>query len=311
MKQNPRVLVAGSVNMDLFLNMRTMPRSGESVIARDYGFTPGGKGGNQAVSAALLGADTHFCGRIGEDGYGRLLEESLRRNGVTIDGLTRDASEPTGLAAILREEDGSNRILVYPGANMRLTADRVILLMDQIRPDAFLLQFEIPQQTVICCCQAARQRNIPVVADAGPAQPFPLEKIAGMLIFSPNETETATLCGILPDTDARALQAAKALMNRTQASFVIIKRGGKGAFVYDGDQLAVNLPAVPVQAVDTTAAGDAFMAAVTVAYWRTRDIIQAVRYANAVGALTVSRPGTQVSLPTGAQADDLIARIGK
>jgi ribokinase len=307
MIKKPRILVVGSINMDLVLHAQVLPQSGESAIAETYHYSAGGKGANQAAAAALLGADSFFAGKVGEDDNGRRLREGLAKFGVHTQGLKCDGEAPTGLAAILVEEGGRNRILVYPSANMRLSPADVIPLMDEVHPDAMIIQFEIPVKTVIACCQAAKVRSIPVAVDAGPAQPFPIELLEMPLIFSPNETETLALCGILPDSEESALRAAQALMARTHALYVIIKRGEHGAYIYDGKGLALNVPAIPVTAVDSTAAGDAFMAAVTIRFLQSNDIVSAVKYANHVGALTVTRAGAQASLPSAEEVERFIA----
>ncbi len=308
MKKKPCILVAGSINMDLTLYAAQLPLPGENIIAETYHYSAGGKGANQAAAAALLGADAYFSGKVGEDDNGRRLEAGLEKFGVHTQGILRDPHAPTGLAAILVEEGGKNRILVYPGANMRLSSADVIPLIEKVHPDALILQFEVPVRTVIECCQFAQSLNIPVVVDAGPAQAFPLEQLTDVLILSPNETETLALCGIMPDTEEKALQAARILMERTNARYVIIKCAERGAYVYDGHHLAKNYPAIPVDAVDSTAAGDAFMAAVTIKYLQTADIAAAVTYANYVGALTVTCPGAQASLPDALEVDRFIVQ---
>lgn len=299
----PRILVVGSINMDLTLSMEALPRRGESAMAERYAYHPGGKGSNQAVAAARLGAETAFCGRIGKDDNGRTLRAGLSEAGVEAGWLTEDETERTGLAVVMVEADGANRIVVYPSANMRLGPEDVRAALDGFAPDAVLIQLEIPQETVMAACRMAADRGVPVWMDAGPAQAFDLEALQGVYVLSPNETETEALCGISPDTQAQALRAAELLQARCGAEYVVIKRGGQGAFLYHRGGAARNYPAHAVKAVDTTAAGDAFMAGLLRKYLETRDMDMAMRYAGATGALTVTRAGAQPSLPYAAEVD--------
>ena len=176
--KKPRILVVGSINMDLILHMKALPRSGEAILSDTYHYLPGGKGENQATAAALLGAEAFFCGKTGDDDNGRSLREGLAARGVDVRGLLSDADAPTGLAAILVEDSGENRMMVYPGANMRLTPDDVVpVLLRRLHPDALMIQFEIPRETVIAACRAAETMGVPAVVDAGPAMSFPIEEI--------------------------------------------------------------------------------------------------------------------------------------
>ncbi len=309
--KKPRILVVGSINMDLILHMKELPRRGEAILADTYHYLPGGKGENQATAAALLGAESFFCGKTGDDDNGRLLRQGLAARGVDVQGLFTAADAPTGLAAILVEDSGENRMAVYPGANMKLTPDDVIPVVKRLQPDALMIQFEIPEETVIETCRAAHRMNVPVVVDAGPAMRFPIESLGNPLVLSPNETETSALCGIYPDTQAGTLKAAEILMARSNAGYVVIKQGGRGAFLYDGNDTARTIPAIPVKAVDPTAAGDAFTAALTVHFVKHRDMPEAVRFANYVGALTVTKTGALASLPHRDEVDRFIAETKK
>ena len=305
--KKPRILVVGSINMDLILHMKALPRSGEAILSDTYHYLPGGKGENQAAAAALLGAEAFFCGKTGDDDNGRSLRAGLAARGVDVQGLLSNTDAPTGLAAILVEDNGENRMMVYPGANMRLTPDDVVPVLRRLHPDALMIQFEIPRDTVIAACRAAETMGVPAVVDAGPAMSFPIEALGRPLILSPNETETSALCGILPDTDDAALKAAEVLMARSHAEYVVIKRGAHGSFLYDGTSPGLHFPAHPVKAVDPTAAGDAFTAALTVHFMKHRSIRDAVAYANCAGALTVTKTGALASLPDQAEVDRFIA----
>lgn len=297
MKQ-PRILCIGSANMDLVMKMERVPERGETLITgRDYEFIPGGKGANTAVAAARLGADTLFCTRVGDDANGKVLREMYEKENISPRFIGVDKNNNTGLAGIFLESDGSNRIVVYPGANNAVSTDDLEEAFISY-PDAVLMQFEIPEQTVIKACRMAQQRGVKVYIDAGPARSdFPLKDLGRLEIFSPNETETLAYTGISPDTMSSAISATIKLSIMVNAKYIVLKLGSRGAYVYDGVNADI-IPSYEVSAVDTTAAGDAFTAALTYEYTKTNDIIHSIKFANAVGALTVTRMGASSSIPT-------------
>ena len=299
-KRKPRLLVIGSINMDLVLKAARVPQAGETLLGEGYAFIPGGKGANQAVAAARLGAQACLAGRIGADEHGARLKDQLRRQGVGLEFLAQEEGTGTGLAVVMVEAGGQNRILVYPGANMRLCEDDATGALEAPPAggwDALLIQLEIPTQTVIAACRRAKTLGIPVFLDAGPARDFPLEKVRGVAFLSPNEAETLALTGIEPRTTAHAAEAARALARKAGAETVIIKMGEQGAYLYHGGS-GEQVPAIAVRAVDTTAAGDAFMAALALRWLETGDPLDSVRFANLAGALAVTTMGAQPSLPS-------------
>lgn len=299
----PRILVVGSLNMDLRLSLDRMPAAGETCFGRDYAYIPGGKGANQAVAAARLGGRVSFCGRRGADANGGILEEGLRTEGVDTACLTADSVAQTGLAVVPVEADGQNRIIVLPGANMRVgEADLRAALR---RPfDAVLCQLEIPLETVFALHEMTRERGVPLILDAGPAMALPLHRLRGIEVISPNETETQAITGIRVTDDGSALEAARQIQSRAQARYVVLKLGGRGALLYGGGEGRF-YPAYPVRAVDTTAAGDAFTAALTLRYLETGNMEAAMEWAGLAGALAVTREGAQPSLPTAAEVEAL------
>lgn len=301
-----RVLVVSSANMDFVMRVGRMPEAGQTVIERrSYDYVPGGKGANAAVSLARLGADCVFCARLGNDNHAQRLKALYEESGIDTRFIINDRNTPTGLASIIVEENGSNRIIVYPGANAALTPDDVEDAMTCL-PDAVFLQFEIPTEAVVAATQFAKKRNIPVFLDAGPARRnYPLDRLAPLEVISPNETETFALTGIMPNTINDCLRAATVLMQKVETKYVVIKLGSRGAYIHDGKYSQL-VAAHEVEAIDTTAAGDAFTAAMTLEYLKRGDIVRAVNYATAVGALVVSRPGASSSLPTAAQVDEFI-----
>ena len=296
----PNILIISSANMDFVMPLSSLPTRGQTIIETGaYHYVPGGKGANSAVAVARLGGHCTFCAKLGQDDNGDALAALYEREGIDCRALCRSKDTPTGLAAILVEADGSNRIVVYPGANMTLTEQDIDRALD-LNPDALYLQLEIPHAAVLYAAKSAATRGIPIFVDAGPAdKAFPLEELPSLVLFSPNETEAEIFTGISPESEDAALACAKVLSNCVCAQYIVLKLGGRGAYLYDTDHRAGTLiPALPVKVVDTTAAGDAFTAALTLSYLQTSDMAEAVRYGNAVGALTVSRAGASSSIPT-------------
>jgi ribokinase len=298
--QNKRIplLVVGSVNMDLVMQLDRVPRGGETLLGRHYSYVPGGKGANQAVAAARVGMEVTFVGKIGTDAHGQVLRQSLEGEGIFTEHLLSDPDEQTGFASISVESDGQNRIVVFPGANMAIQATDVAGVFAG-NFAAVMINLEIPQNIVLEVCRLARERELPIILDAGPIRDMDFSLIHGLEIISPNETETQAITGIECRGVDDAVQAAQRLVQIVPSRYAVIKLGERGALVYDTEQdLPKYLEGHPVEAVDTTAAGDAFTAAMTAHYLRFSDLPEAVRYANAAGALAVTRLGAQPSLPT-------------
>lgn len=305
-----RILVISSANMDFVMKVGKCPEAGQTFIEnRSYSYVPGGKGANAALALARLGADSVFCTRLGNDNHGQRLRALYTESGIDTRFISVDKNAPTGLAAIIVEENGENRIIVYPGANNRLSPVDVEDAMTCL-PDAVFLHFEIPDASVIAAVEYANKKKIPVFVDAGPARAdYPLEKLGRLEVISPNESETLALTGILPNTIDNCLRASHELMKRVDTKYVVIKLGGRGAYVYDGTYAKL-LTAYESEVVDTTAAGDAFTSAMTLEYLNSGDITRAVKYANAVGALVVGKEGASSSLPTAAQVEEFIRANG-
>lgn len=301
-----RILTVSSANMDFVMNINAVPLPGQTLSdSGGYFFVPGGKGANSAVAVRRLGGDSVLCARLGRDANGAMLRGIYAKEKLDTRFLYTDAEAPTGLATIMVEPDGQNRIIIFPGANARLCPADVDGAMI-CRPDALLMQLEIPAQTVLYAAWEAYGRGIPVILDAGPADAsFPLEELPELEIFSPNESETQTFTGINPTNPDLCLRACMELTRIVRARYYVLKLGSRGCYIYDGKYYHC-LPAYGIGAVDTTAAGDAFTAALTLEYLRSGDIVRAGRYANAVGALAVSKQGALPSLPTEAQVNRFI-----
>lgn len=305
-----RILVVSSANMDFVMNMHAIPSAGQTVIdSGSYRFVPGGKGANSSVAIQRLGGECVFCTRVGNDANGAILKNLYEKEGIDTRFIVHDKRFPTGLAAIMVEDNGVNRIVVYPGANLAITQDDIDHAMLSY-PDALFMQLEIDPEAVVYTAGEAARRNIPIFIDAGPAnRNFPLARLPHLEVFSPNETETEIFTGISPSSPENCLRAAIALSKIVNAHYYVIKLGGRGAYIYDGLYYHC-VPAYDTKVVDTTAAGDAFTAAFTLEYLRSGDVERAGKYGNIAGAITVSRAGAYTSLPTEIEAEEFIRARG-
>lgn len=300
MYRNIKAAVVGSINADLILRTERVPQSGESMTGTSYGHANGGKGANQAIGLARLGAKTKMIGKVADDENGRRLIDNLKKNGVDSSCVATDGSQ-TGLAAIILDAEGKNRIIVYEGANAEITPS---FAADSITDDLDLLlvQFETKEETVIAAVNKAIEKGITTVIDCGPAKQFALEKMQGATIITPNETETEALTGVYPESKDDILKASEILMNRSKAKFIVLKLGERGCSVWDGENLEI-LPAYKGEVVDTTAAGDCFTAAMALEFIRSGDIYSACDIGNKAGCIAVGRMGADASMPS---AEDII-----
>ena len=310
MSQNKRVLVVGSSNMDLSMNMYKLPNPGET-LTDDGGvaYTPGGKGANAAVSFKKLGADVVFSTKLGADIHGQKLYSFFKETGLNTTYIKVDRDNPTGFAAVIKESGGQNRIVYYPGANVYLTRENLAEAFSS-SPDAVYLNFEVSFDVALTAARIAAERGIPIFIDAAPASPdYSLESLPRVEVFSPNESETQRYTGITPAGADSSLRAALALWKRVKCRYLVIKQGSRGAFIYDGKHYSM-IPAYRAdKVVDTTAAGDIFTSAMTLEYLRSDgDIISAVKYGAAAAAVSVSRVGAISSIPVPEDVNDLIRR---
>ena len=294
-----RLLVISSANIDFVQRMRRVPYSGETVTEMDngYSYVPGGKGANSAIAFSRLGADCVFACKLGRDANGKRLSAIYAKEGIDTRYIWEDDEHPTGLASILVEENGKNRIIVYPGANNYITpAD--IEEPFTCYPDAVYMQLEIPFDAVVEATKRANESGIPVFIDAGPASvDYDLSRLGKVEIFSPNESETRVFTGITPNSEENCLRAAIKLSTLVDANYIVLKLGDRGAFLYDGKQYWT-FPAEDTPVVDTTAAGDVFTAALTYWYLEKGNILKAADFAGCAAAVSVSRAGASTSVPT-------------
>lgn len=299
-----RVAVVGSANLDIVVAVHHHPIRGETVLGGDHLLAPGGKGANQAVAAARLGAQVVFVGAVGADSAGETLTTSLTDAGVDTTHLRSRPGVPSGIALITVDEDGDNAIVVSPGANAHLTPDDVALAASDLSSsDVMLLQLETPIATVIAAAQTETAR---VVLDPAPApsEPLPDELLRAIDVLVPNETELAALTDL--DAPPEHMDDVVAAAQSLDVPVVIVTLGERGAVIVT-DEKAEHVPAPNVTPVDTTAAGDAFRAALGVELGQGRSLVDAVRFAVRVGAATTLRSGAQPSLPTRAELEDLLA----
>lgn len=298
------VVVVGSLNLDLQLDVERIPSPGETVLGRDPQRSPGGKGGNQAVAAARAGgASTAFIGAVGSDSDGRELIAALQRDGVRVAARVLHGA-PTGNAIVLRSSDGENAIVVVPGANGQLdaltTAERDIVASGSV----ILCQLETPASLLADVLDAGRGSSL-VILNAAPAMEIPPELLARVDLLVVNEHELAAVAGgpgADPDTMiARALESVPA---------VVLTLGSRGVRYATGGGEHLHIPAHSVEVVDTTAAGDTFCGVLGAALARGGDVGASLRLANAAAALTVTRPGAQTSVPTAAALEQFLAHCG-
>lgn len=295
MYKNIRAAVMGSINMDIILNMEKVPDVGENVLGTDYGYACGGKGANQATGLARLGAQTKMIGKVADDTNGKKLVENLNKNGIDSSCVRTDGSQ-TGMATIIIDGEGKNRIIVYEGANAEIDPQEAADCIDESL-DLLLVQFETSEDAVVECVNKAISQNITTVIDCGPAKNFNLERMQGATIISPNENETEALSGIFPADENSILEASKIIMERSRAKYVVLKLGSRGCSVWNGENLKI-IPAYKSKVVDTTAAGDCFTAALALEYKKCGDIYAACDMGNKAGSVAVSRMGAESSMPT-------------
>jgi ribokinase len=300
-----QILVVGSLNMDLVVRTAHHPEPGETVIGSDFHTFPGGKGANQAVTSARLGAQVKMIGRVGADAFGETLLRTVAQAGVDTRYISQDAGISTGIALITLDKDGSNTIVLDLGANARLTPQEILDAEPAFKDARVLVtQLEIPLETTRTTIEIARKYNLPIILNPAPAQGLDIGSVAGIDYLIPNQNELQILAGT-----ADVHQAAKILM-KSGVVALIVTLGEGGVLVMEG-QTETLIPAYHVPVVDTVGAGDAFVGAFAVALTEGKTTLQAAAFGNAAGALCVTRSGAQPSLPTRAEIEQFLASVGK
>lgn len=315
-QSRPRLLVVGSVNVDMVVRSGRLPARGETVIGGRFSMAAGGKGANQAVAAARLGAEVTLLARVGRDGFGDDALASYAAQGINTGWVTRDTQLPTGVALILVNEQGENLISVASGANEALLPADIERAAELFHnSDMVLLQLETPIDTVACAARLAHRSGVRVMLDPAPAPLTPLEAslLATIDYLKPNQQEAEQLTGITIGDSASALDAVRALVDGgVQAAIVTLGSGGACWAAHGQSPGSFDTGMVgghAVEAVDATAAGDAFSAALACALASGQPLEAAVRRANLAGALAATRIGAQPSLPTREELDRFATRF--
>jgi len=292
----PRILVVGSSNTDMIIKLDRIPQPGETLLGGEFAMAAGGKGANQAVAAARAGGDVTFVAHVGQDMFGEKAIAGFLQDGINVDYITRDPGAPSGIALIFVAKDGENSIAVAGGANGRLSpasvkrAERAIVGANWV-----LIQLETPLETVQAVTELAARAEVPVILNPAPARPLPDKLLERVAILTPNESEAELLTGIAVTDLATAQRAADVLRGRGVET-VAITLGARGVFVASASTRELVL-GFPVRAVDSTAAGDVFNGALVVALAESKPLLEAVRFANAAAAISVTRLGAQSSVP--------------
>lgn len=290
------VVVVGSVNTDFLIRGPKLPTPGETALGEEFHEGPGGKGANQAVAAARLGARTALVARLGRDRRGDELAERLSAEGVDLRHVGRDAEAATGAAVILVDHRGEKEILIAPGANGRMSAADVDAAADLIRSARVVLcQLEIPLEVVLAACRMARTAGAKTILDPAPARPLPDELLRLLDVIRPNAVEAEALTGVPVRDRAAARRAAKVLMGRGVGA-VAVQAGDEGNLLVWADGECW-MPKLPVKSIDATGAGDAFAAGLAVMLAEGRPLGEAGPFANAAAALATTVVGAQSGLP--------------
>ena len=296
-----KIIVIGSTNTDMVVRSARIPVPGETVTGGTFLLNPGGKGANQAVACARLGGETTFVAKVGDDAFGRETGPRLAKDGIDARLLT-DPSAASGVALILVDGEGRNCISVAPGANATLSPDDLEPMRGEIeQAAAVVMQLETPIETVAWAAKVAHGAGVTVVLNPAPAAELPADLYSCLDWITPNETEAKLLTGV-EVTDGATAQAAADVLHGRGVKGVVVTLGAQGAFWSAGGAHGV-VPACPVKAVDTVAAGDTFNGAFTVALTEGRSVEDAVKFAVKAAAIAVTRPGAQASVPHRAEVD--------
>lgn len=301
---HPKIAVVGSANTDMVIKADRIPAPGETVIGREFVMAPGGKGANQAVAAARLGAEVTFVARLGSDIFGDRAIAGYEQDGIDTTWIVRDPETASGVALIFVDEAGENSIAVASGANARLTAEDVERAQDAIASaDVLLVQLEVPLAAVSRAIELAHSAGVRVILNPAPAREVPTSLLSRVSVATPNEHEIKVVVG----EGDRVRSVAKMLDAGTQT--VLVTLGAQGVLWAEKGQ-QVRIPAFRVQAVDTTAAGDAFNGALAYALASELAMQEAIRYASAAAAIAVTRMGAQPSLPTRTEVKVFLRQAG-
>jgi len=297
------ILIIGSSNTDMVIKADHLPRPGETILGGTFFMNPGGKGANQAVSAARLGGQVTFICKIGNDIFGQQSKQLFEKEGIDTSYILSDSTNPSGVALITVDSKAENCIVVASGANANLLPADLSAAHKAIeKADIILMQLEIPVETIKYVTRIARELNKKVILNPAPAQLLDSELLQSIYMITPNETEAEMISGIKITDNDSLIASAQAILDKGAQS-VIITLGAKGAFLFNKD-FQLTIPTYKVDAVDTTAAGDVFNAALAIAVSEELDLPEAVRFANKAAAISVTRIGAQASAPYRHELDE-------
>ncbi|MFD1415121.1 ribokinase [Oceanobacillus jeddahense] len=292
MKRKPRVCVVGSINMDMVTTTDKMPEQGETILGESFTTHPGGKGANQAIAAARLGADVVMVGAVGDDAFGNSLKARFRNEGANDEAIITVPHESTGVATIILS-DGDNRIIVAPGANKYVTPEMVKEKQNSIlSSDIVLMQFEVPMETIEYTVELAHKHDIPVVINPAPFNEIPENVVEKATFITPNESELSAMEQSI-DTSSIKLK-------------IIETRGEQGVAFTLAEGKEKTIPSFKAKVKDTTGAGDTFNGAFVTEYVKEKDVEKAIRFANAAASLAVEKIGAQEGMP---KREDVVKRM--
>jgi len=307
-QNRPKIIVVGSSNMDLVVKSPRIPAVGETILGGDFIMIPGGKGANQAVAAAKLGAEVYFIAKLGHDVFAEQSLANFKKEGVNAKYVVQTKQAPSGVALIMVDENGNNVIVVAPGANQKLSPEDVKKAESDIGScGAVVAQLEVPLETVEFAGRLANDSGVPFILDPAPAQNLGPEFLKMADVLTPNETEAEILTGKEVTDEDSARTAAEDLLERG-ARAVILTLGAKGFVLATRDRTEY-VSAVNVDAVDATAAGDAFNGALAVGLAQGKTLDDAASFANYVAALSVTKMGAQSSMPTAEEVESFTKEI--
>ncbi len=303
----PKIVVIGSANTDMIVRTTHIPRAGETVLGDNFIQSRGGKGANQAITAARLGAKVTFVARLGKDRFGQDAFEAYEKEGINTKYIVWDEASPTGVALIIIDSEGEDIICTAPGANGKLSTDDIYKAEEAIKSaDCVLLQLEIPMKTVESAIRLASKYHVRVVLNPAPMAKLSEDMLEMVDVLTPNETEASALSG---NYVSHPRDLAFNVKRKFNIKNVIVTMEKEGAVILGlHNSTPVEVRSFPVDAVDATGAGDAFNGGLVVALARGDNLEDAVRYANAVGALATTRFGAQSSLPTALEVETFLAK---
>ncbi len=299
------IVVVGSSNTDMIIKLDHIPKPGETILGGEFSIAPGGKGANQAVSAARAGGNVIFIARVGDDIFGEKAVKGFIQDGINVNYIIPDKNAPSGVALIFVDKKGENSIAVAPGSNANLSPDDIKKASDVMAESLIMLiQLEIPIETVRTAVEVAYENKVSVILNPAPAQPLDDDLLKKIDIITPNETEVEILTGIKIE-DEKSIEKAGNMLLEKGIKTVLITIGKRGVYVINKDFKGI-IPSFDVKPVDTTAAGDVFNGVLAVALSENMSLKDAIRFSNAAAALSVTKLGAQTSAPFRAEIDSFL-----